>query len=83
MQAVKTTRIEKGYYRGEFNGYGFRIIYNDDLEGELLWSIHYEDDNFGELIFSENDQLWFTKSEAVYMAVEFIGQYANHYEINY
>ena len=80
---MTTKRIEKGYYRGEFNGYGFRIIYNDDLEGELLWSVHYEDDNFGELVFSENDQLWYTKREAVRKAVDFINEYALEFETNY
>lgn len=71
-------RIEKGYYKGEIKGKVFYIIYNDDLEGELLWSIHFENDEFGETVFSENgeDQLWYTKREAMEMTNYFIERYA-------
>lgn len=72
---MRTKRIEKGYYQGEFKGELFHIIHNDDLEGELLWSIHFENDEFGEIVFAEEDQLWFTKREAVERAVDFIEKY--------
>jgi hypothetical protein len=71
------TRIEKGYYKGEIKGKVFYIIYNDDLEGELLWSIHFEDDDFGETVFAEEDQLWYTKREAMEMANYFVERYSN------
>jgi len=83
MRAVKTIKIEKGFYRGQFKGYGFGIIYNDDLQGDLLWSIHFEDQNFGEMVFSEEDQLWSTKKEAVSMAALFIDRYSNDYITKY
>lgn len=75
---MKTRRIEKGYYVGQEKGYTFFIIYNDDLSGELLWSIHFEDDQFGEKVFDENgeDQLWYSKKEALEMTTYFIQQYS-------
>jgi hypothetical protein len=72
---MRTKRIEKGYYQGEFKGKLFRIIYNDDLEGELLWSIHFNDEEFEATVLAEEDQLWFTKREAVEKAVEFVERY--------
>ena len=72
---MRTKRIEKGYYQGEEKGHTFFIIHNDDLEGELLWSIHFEDDLFGEKVFAEEDQLWFTKREALEMTAYFIERY--------
>jgi len=69
-------RIEKGYYKGEIEGKVFYIIYNDDLEGELLWSIHFEDDQFEEKVLAEEDQLWYTKREAMEMTELFIQRYA-------
>ena len=70
------TRIEKGYYKGEIEGKVFYIIYNDDLSGELLWSIHFEDDQFGEKVFAEEDQLWYTKREAMEMTNYFVERYS-------
>ena len=71
-------RIEKGYYVGKIKGKVFYIIHNDDLEGELLWSIHFEDDQFGEMVFDINgeDQLWYTKREAMEMTNYFVEQYS-------
>jgi len=69
------TRIEKGYYKGEQNGKVFYIIHNADLQDELKWSIHFEDNQFGEIVFAEEDQLWFTKAEAMFQANLFIERY--------
>ena len=71
-------RFEKGYYKGEIKGKVFYIIHNDDLEGELLWSIHFENNSFGETVFDENgeDQLWYTKREAMEMTNYFVERYS-------
>jgi len=71
-------RIEKGFYVGKIKNQVFYIMYNDDLSGDLLWSIHFENDQFGEKVFDENaeDQLWATKGEAMQMTELFIKRYS-------
>lgn len=69
-------RIEKGCYQGEIKNKVFFIIHNEDLQDELKWSIHFADDQFGERVFAEEDQLWYSKKEAMVMANVFVERYA-------
>ena len=69
-------RIEKGFYTGKIDNKVYFIIYNDDLQDELKWSIHFADNEFGEKVFAEEDQLWFTKTEAMQMVNLFVKRYS-------
>ena len=69
-------KITKGYYKEEFKGQEFTVSFEPELEGELKWVIDFKDEKLQDEVFGDEDQIWFTKREAQYMAKEFIQNYA-------
>ena len=65
---MKSNKITKGYYRVEIENTQAFIQKVDDLEGDLIWMISFANDQDQDLAFDhfQFDQLWKTKSEAIY-----------------
>jgi len=71
-------KIAKGHYEYEFKGITFFIERIDDILGDLIWNIQFDDFQVEKNVFFNGgeDSLWATKGEAKEMAELFIERYA-------
>lgn len=71
-------KIAKGQYQFEFQGITFFITKMDDILGDLIWNIQFDDFRLEKEVFFNQgeDSLWATKAEAKEMAQHFIQQFA-------
>ena len=71
-------KITKGNYEFEFKGITFFITKMDDILGDLIWNIQFDDFAVEKNVFFNRgeDSLWASKGEAKEMAKLFIEKYA-------
>jgi len=71
-------KITKGNYEFEFKGITFFITKMDDILGDLIWNILFDDFALEKKVFFNEgeDSLWATKSEAIFSAKLFIEEHA-------
>lgn len=71
-------KIAKGNYEFEFKGITFFITKIDDIWGDLIWNIQFDDFGVEKNVFFNGgeDSLWASKREAKEMAELFIERYA-------
>ena len=64
---MATIKIQKGHYQVNYKGVEFDIVKQDDIFGDLVWLINFDDFNHEKLVFWTHgeDSLWATKGEAV------------------
>jgi starvation-inducible outer membrane lipoprotein len=69
-------KIEKGHYNYKYKRVEFDVIKHDDLEGELIWEIKFEEWRHEKIVYFDHgmDSLWATKGEALYMAKHFVNE---------
>ena len=76
---MATTKIEKGLYQLNYKGVEIYIEKQNDILGDLVWLINFDDFNHEKLVFWTHgeDSLWATKGEAVEMAKHFVNNIIN------
>ena len=76
---MATIKIQKGHYQVNYKGVEFDIVKQDDIFGDLVWLINFDDFNHEKLVFWTHgeDSLWATKGEAVKMAKHFVNNIIN------